>query len=160
MGSFRSLAARRAADVQTITDADRPEGVEPADWLGSGESVTFWATLPHGTVARMASAGTTAVFDTRGRSKGVTYDPGPAIRVRFAEGIIAWQLFDQDGGEVAWDPSRAADLVDGLPDAVHTYLLRAIGGGAPEPALEAPDPDAEPDAEGAVPTVGEASAAG
>jgi hypothetical protein len=169
MGSFRTLAERRGNDVRTITAADRPLAVRdphtkrltqievaPEDWLGEGESVTYWAILPHTSVSAIVAAGSSAVFDKRGKPVRLAYDAGAAIRARLVNGIIDWTMFDQAGQPVPWDMDKGADLLNGLPDGVYDYLQRNVGNQAPA-SLATVDP-ATANAEGDGPSVGETSA--
>lgn len=166
MGSFRTLSDRQARDVKTLRQADRPldtPELDPAgnaNWLGEGESVTFWTVLPHLQMTSIISAGTSAQFDRHGRAHKITYDPGSAIRARMVEGIVDWTVFDENAAPVPWEHDRGLVLVDGLPRGVFMYLQKWIGNGAP-PDLGAIDPaTAKPAKDGAIegPTVGETSA--
>lgn len=145
MGSFRT-AARRTADQATLTAADRPEDVLEPDWLGQGESITYWMRLPHGAAARIASAATLAKVDQRGRIADATYDPGRASIAKLTEGIVGWSIRDENDQLVPWDPTRGAELLDGLPEPVVTVLGSVIGRGEPK-ALTAPADPANPKGE-------------
>lgn len=131
MGSFRS-ADTRVHDQAVLTAADRPEWLSELDpsgrpnWLGDGESITYWTRLPHGAARRIATAASPTVVDERGRMHG-SYDVGAATMAQLREGIVDWTVFDEHGLKVAWDARRAEELIDGLPLPVITELGERIG---------------------------------
>ena len=177
-GSFRSAANRRMADTKTITKADRPTLVEgpdpddptkkivlqvevpPEEWLQDGESITFWTKLPRGAVTKMVSAGVKVDINQKGgRMENARYDAGDVILTRLLLGIVDWVIFDEQGTRIPWNPNQP-ELLDGLPEGLHAYLIQHVGNDAP-PALATIDPaTAEVNAEGKLegPTVGETSA--
>ena len=141
MGSFRQLSGRRAADTRTITAYDKPETVEAKDWLGEGESITFWGVLPHGVVQGMIAAGSSAKIDRTGNLSEMGWDTAAALKARIIGGIVDWRLFDESGMIVPWVPADGADLLDGLPNPVYQYLMAEIGKESPKMLSEA-NPDA------------------
>ena len=141
MGSFRQLSVRRAADTRTITANDKPETVEAKDWLGEGESITFWGVLPHGVVQGMIAAGSSAKIDRTGNLSEMGWDTAAALKARIIGGIVDWRLFDEAGMIVPWVPADGADLLDGLPNPVYQYLMAEIGKESPKMLSEA-NPDA------------------
>lgn len=143
MGSFKSHSARQETDTAVLTKG-----------LAEGESITYWKVLPHSAARAISSAAAKPDIDKRGRVLGVTFDSGAAALTRLRVGIVDWNLTDEAGRLVPWNPSKAAELVDGLPTAVTDALTKLIGAGDPEPALEEladTDPEMGPPGE----TVGE-----
>ena len=137
MGSFRTAPAR-AHDQATLTAGDRPAWLPEVDeaglpnWLGVGESITYWTRLPHGAVRRISSAASENIIDATGRIRG-RYDVGVATLAQLREGIVDWTILDETGQRVAWDPDEAEALIDGLPVMVVTELGNRIGRDEPEP---------------------------
>ena len=151
MGSFRQLSVRRAADTRTITIVT----VEAKDWLGEGESITFWGVLPHGVVQDMIAAGSAAKIDKTGVMGEMQWDTAAALRARIIGGIVDWRLFDESGMIVAWVPSQAKDLLDGLANPVYQYLMSEIGKESPKMLSEVNE-NAEDDGGKPGETLGEA----
>lgn len=155
MGSFRQLSVRRAADTRTITIVDKPELVAASDWLGEGESVTFWGVLPHGVVQAMVAAGSQAKIDRTGNLSEMGWDTAAALKARIIGGIVDWRLFDESGMMVEWNPAKGGDLLDGLPNPVYQFLMSEIGKESPKTLSEI-NPDAAADGGKAGETLGEA----
>lgn len=155
MGSFRQLSVRRAADTRTITIADKPADVDAKDWLGEGESITFWGILPHGVVQGMIAAGSSAKIDRTGNLSEMGWDTAAALKARIIGGIVDWRLFDETGMIVAWVPASGSDLLDGLPNPVYQYLMAEIGKESPKMLTEV-NPDAAADGGKPGETLGEA----
>ena len=143
MGSFRSAAAR-ATDIDTLTPEDRPEKVDPADWLQPGEWVRYVTKLGHHAAVRLADEGTIPVLDRRGKKvTDVKIRAGTLSQIKLEEGIVDWSLSDEDGKAVRWDKALAGTLIEGLPNAVRQALSNKIGSAAPDT-----DDDGEPDETG------------
>lgn len=156
MGSFKSAGAR-AADQATLTVDDRPEKVDPSDWLQPGETITYWTRLPHGFAADIADAATTAVVQNRSARRGganvqAAYHPGKAALATFILGIVSFALRDENDQPVAielptvgtpgWE-ARAKAFMSGLPGPLANDLQLRIGADSPagldEPAEDAKD---------------------
>ena len=155
MGSFRQLSVRRAADTRTITINDKPAEVDAKDWLGEGESITFWGVLPHGVVQGMIAAGSSAKIDRSGNLSDLGWDTAAALKARIIGGIVDWRLFDETGMIVTWVPANGAELLDGLPNPVYQYLMAEIGKESPKMLTEV-NPDAASDGGKPGETLGEA----
>jgi hypothetical protein len=159
MGSFRTSAQRRETDLRTITGDETPKDVT-GDWLAPGESLTYWGVMPHSAMTKIVSAGTTAIFDRKGRPVRSKYDPDVAIRARLVLGIVDWRLLDVNGQPIPWDVDQGDALIDGLQLGVYTYLQRHIGNDGPlglgkaDPQTSRIDPAT---GEEAGPSVGETS---
>lgn len=141
MGSFKTQSARLAGDTGVLTEG-----------LAEGESITYWKVLPHSAMGKISKAGVTMGTDNRGRMTGAMFDPAAAVLERLKLGIQHWDITDEQGNRVPWDPNNAAELLDGLPIAVTSQLSALIGGGDPEPDL---DEELEASSEGPPETVGE-----
>ena len=146
MGSFRS-ADERARDMAVLTADDRPADLEGTDpfgrptWLVAGESITYRTQIPYSAARRIAAAATRSLVGPDGGVVG-TYDVGTAAIAKLIEGIVGWELADESGAPVAWDPWLAESLLDGLPAAVVIALSNRIGQGTPEPvAVEGAPPN-------------------
>lgn len=143
MGSFRSAAAR-ATDVQTLTAADRPEGVAEGDWLAEGEWIKYLTKLPHRAAVRLADEGTVPEFDRRGKKvTSVRIRAGTLQQIKLEEGIVDWSLTDETGSNVRWDRAQAALLLEGLPQAVRQRLGAVIGSDSPTDSEDADPADEE-----------------
>lgn len=136
MGSFKSPARRTEDGVATVHG--------PNGGLSDGEWIRYWETLPHSAKAKLTSEATSAKVDVLTRAMSATFDPGLAVLARVRIGIVDWNLLDESGQPVAWDPSRAAELIDGLSDETFEYLTGVIGEGGDIVPLAAPaDPKME-----------------
>lgn len=120
MGSYRTPGARTAT-----------QGEYRHESFGSGEFITYWKVLPHSVQAAITSAATEAKVDTVRKTMNAIFDPGKAAMARLRLGIIDWTLRDENDIPVQWDPSRAGELIDGLPADVVSELGNLIGSGAP-----------------------------
>lgn len=162
MGSFKSAGAR-SADQAVLTADDRPlavyrddeetgkrvlvqSEVKPEDWLQPGETITYWARMPHGAAADIADAATSAMVMQQSRRRGgpklnAQYHPGRAALATFILGIVEFNLRDENDkpvefalptpGTDGWE-GRAKLFMSGLPEAVVTVLQERIGSGSPE----------------------------
>lgn len=176
MGSYKSPAARAAEGQATLRPEDRPEQVDPAEWLGPGEWIAYWTQMPYGTAADIAEVATLAVMDTsaprnrqerrdarrNGGGGGVRaeYRAGRAAVATFVCGLVNWNLYDETGSVVPFVPANLDDpawfergkaLMSALPGPVVDRLQQLIDSGSP-PSLDSPveDPVVEGETEGNV----------
>ncbi len=141
MGSFKTPTARLQDNTAVITEG-----------LADGESITYWKVLPHSAMGKISKAGVTMGTDHRGRMTGAQFDPAAAVLARLTIGIVHWDITDESGNRVPWDPNNAAELLDGLSGIVTANLAARIGNGDPEPDL---DEELEASEDGPPETVGE-----
>jgi hypothetical protein len=126
MGSFKTLAQRRASDTAVLTSKDLPDGVKAEDWLQDGETITYWKSLPHGAIQDIVAA---ASQITLGSSEIQGWDASLALQARLEVGIVDWTVKDGDGLPIEWRHTKARELLDGIPYAVFNSLQGLIGSG-------------------------------
>ncbi len=143
MGSFKTLAQRRAQDTAVLTAADIPENVKPEDWLQENETITYWKRLPHGAIQDIVAAASKMSTDSP-EIQG--WDAKRALQARLEVGIVDWNIKDGDGIPVEWRATRARELLDGIPYAVFNSLQGLIGSGDEKVEVEAdPVGEAQPE---------------
>jgi hypothetical protein len=126
MGSFKTLAQRRASDTAVLSAKDRPEDVKPEHWLQDGETITYWKSLPHGAIQDIVAAASNITLDAPEVQR---WDASLALQARLEVGIVDWTIKDGDGLPVEWRHEKARELLDGIPYAVFNSLQGLIGSG-------------------------------